>query len=78
MIYQPRHVHPRYFVLITMSTIGYGDLTPKNQLGYAIVILIIIAVVSVFPWMISGIIDALAQAKGLNWHIYFALSWIQM
>ncbi|GJJ69862.1 hypothetical protein EMPS_02211 [Entomortierella parvispora] len=52
-----------YFVLITMSTIGYGDLTPKNQLGYAIVILIIIAVVSVFPWMISGIMDALAQAK---------------
>lgn len=54
----------RYFVLITMSTIGYGDVTPKNQLGYAIVILIITAVVSVFPWMISGIVDALAQAKG--------------
>ncbi|KAF9113087.1 hypothetical protein BGX27_002243 [Mortierella sp. AM989] len=52
-----------YFVLITMSTIGYGDVTPKNQLGHVIVILIIIAVVTVFPWMISGIIDALAQAK---------------
>ncbi|KAF8975653.1 hypothetical protein BGZ46_008945 [Entomortierella lignicola] len=52
-----------YFVLITMSTIGYGDVTPKNQLGYAIVILVIIAVVTVFPWMISGIMDALAQAK---------------
>ncbi|KAF9931955.1 hypothetical protein FBU30_009250 [Linnemannia zychae] len=52
-----------YFVLITMSTIGYGDLTPKNQVGYAIVILLIIAVISVFPFMISGIIDALAQAK---------------
>ncbi|KAF8939014.1 hypothetical protein BGZ58_010935 [Dissophora ornata] len=52
-----------YFVLITMSTIGYGDVTPKNQLGYAIVVLIIIAVVSVFPFMISGIMDALAQAK---------------
>ncbi|KAG0057675.1 potassium channel, sub T, member 1 [Gryganskiella cystojenkinii] len=52
-----------YFVLITMSTIGYGDVTPKNQIGYAIVILIIIAVVSVFPFMISGIMDALAQAK---------------
>jgi hypothetical protein len=47
-----------------MSTIGYGDLTPKNQLGYAIVILLILAVISVFPFMISGIIDALAQAKG--------------
>ncbi|KAF9184850.1 potassium channel, sub T, member 2 [Haplosporangium sp. Z 767] len=52
-----------YFVLITMSTIGYGDLTPKNQLGYAIVVLIIITVITVFPWMISGIQDALAQAK---------------
>ncbi|KAF9140157.1 hypothetical protein BGX30_006964 [Mortierella sp. GBA39] len=52
-----------YFVLITMSTIGYGDLTPKNQVGYAIVILLIMAVVSVFPFMISGIMDALAQAK---------------
>lgn len=47
-----------------MSTIGYGDLTPKNQVGYAIVILLIMAVVSVFPFMISGIMDALAQAKG--------------
>ncbi|KAG0019871.1 hypothetical protein BGZ80_005158 [Entomortierella chlamydospora] len=52
-----------YFVLITMSTIGYGDVTPKNQLGYAVVILIIVTVVTVFPWMISGIMDALAQAK---------------
>ncbi|KAF9907945.1 potassium channel, sub T, member 2 [Linnemannia zychae] len=52
-----------YFVLITMSTVGYGDVTPKNQAGYAIVILLIMAVVSVFPFMISGIMDALAQAK---------------
>ncbi|KAG0215976.1 potassium channel, sub T, member 1 [Mortierella sp. NVP41] len=52
-----------YFVLITMSTVGYGDLTPKNQVGYAIVVLLIMAVVSVFPFMISGIMDALAQAK---------------
>ncbi|KAG0200160.1 hypothetical protein BGX28_006691 [Mortierella sp. GBA30] len=52
-----------YFVLITMSTVGYGDVTPKNQLGYAIVILFIFAVLSVLPWMISGIQDALAQAK---------------
>jgi len=47
-----------------MSTIGYGDLTPKNQVGYAIIILLIMAVISVFPFMISGIMDALAQAKG--------------
>ncbi|KAG0263251.1 potassium channel, sub T, member 1 [Mortierella polycephala] len=52
-----------YFVLITMSTIGYGDLTPKNQLGYAVVVVIIITVITVFPWMISGIQDAVAQAK---------------
>ncbi|KAF9965716.1 hypothetical protein BGZ70_004266 [Mortierella alpina] len=52
-----------YFVLITMSTVGYGDVTPRNQFGYAIVILFIFAVLSVLPWMISGIQDALAQAK---------------
>lgn len=54
----------RYFTLITASTVGYGDITPKNQLGYAVVVLIIVAVLTVFPWMISGIMDALAQAKG--------------
>ncbi|KAG0244238.1 hypothetical protein BGX31_009518 [Mortierella sp. GBA43] len=52
-----------YFVLITMSTIGYGDVTPKSQLGYAIVVLVITAVITVVPWMISGITDALAQAQ---------------
>ncbi|KAF9304171.1 potassium channel, sub T, member 2 [Mortierella antarctica] len=52
-----------YFTLITASTVGYGDITPKNQLGYAVVVLIIVAVLTVFPWMISGIMDALAQAK---------------
>lgn len=54
-----------------MSTIGYGDLTPKNQVGYAIVILLIMAVVSVFPFMISGIMDALAQAKGKLFFFFF-------
>lgn len=47
-----------YFVLITISTIGYGDITPRTKraklLTIAIILVIMVAVLKVFKEMINA------------------------
>lgn len=47
-----------YFVLITFSTIGYGDITPRSKraklLTIAIILVIMVSVLKAFTGMISA------------------------
>ncbi|TMW66393.1 hypothetical protein Poli38472_004158 [Pythium oligandrum] len=38
-----------YFILVTISTIGYGDISPQTSLGQVFVMLLIIAVFTIVP-----------------------------
>ncbi|KAE9046894.1 hypothetical protein PR002_g1384 [Phytophthora rubi] len=38
-----------YFVLVTVSTIGYGDITPRTSLGHVFVIVMIIGIFTIVP-----------------------------
>lgn len=38
-----------YFVVVTLATVGYGDITPKSEFGRIIVILLIIVVIVLIP-----------------------------
>ncbi|KAF4323275.1 hypothetical protein BBO99_00001551 [Phytophthora kernoviae] len=38
-----------YFVLVTVSTIGYGDITPRTELGHVFVIVVIIGIFTIVP-----------------------------
>merc|ERR1719217_1280824 len=55
-----------YFSIITLSTIGYGDVTPSSKGGKVIVVLIPLAIISLTNF-IGKMADMKAQKKmGLN------------
>ncbi|ETN18351.1 hypothetical protein PPTG_21546 [Phytophthora nicotianae INRA-310] len=49
-----------YFVLVTVSTIGYGDITPRTLLGHMFVIVAIIAIFTIVPAEVNKL-NALAK-----------------
>ncbi|KAG2868194.1 hypothetical protein PC118_g6188 [Phytophthora cactorum] len=49
-----------YFVLVTVSTIGYGDVTPRTLLGHVFVIVAIIAIFTIVPAEVNKL-NALAK-----------------
>ncbi|EQC41502.1 hypothetical protein SDRG_01469 [Saprolegnia diclina VS20] len=48
-----------YFVVITIATLGYGDIAPKSTYGRIIVIILIIASTVLLPLQISTLSDVL-------------------
>ena len=38
-----------YFTIVTMTTVGYGDISPKSDEGRAIVVFTIVIILSVLP-----------------------------
>ncbi|KAI8817733.1 uncharacterized protein EV422DRAFT_213864 [Fimicolochytrium jonesii] len=48
-----------YFIVITASTVGYGDVSPKSIPGQFVVIVFIILAISILPGLISQTIETL-------------------
>ncbi|KAI8837435.1 hypothetical protein BJ741DRAFT_603461 [Chytriomyces cf. hyalinus JEL632] len=59
-----------YFVVVTLSTVGYGDVTAKSKEGQMVVILLIITALAVLPPLISSLVDTIAQQQGGNGGTY--------
>ncbi|KAF9088098.1 hypothetical protein BGX23_007652 [Mortierella sp. AD031] len=52
-----------YFILITASTVGYGDITPKSLEARIVVMLFIIVALSIVPGLIAGTIETLQSSR---------------
>lgn len=52
-----------YFILITASTVGYGDITPKSLEARIVVMVFIIVALSVVPGLIAGTIETLKSSR---------------
>lgn len=71
LIYQVEHpVNPQnfgtfldafYFSVVTMTTVGFGDLTPISELGRLLTVLMILTGVALIPWQVGDLIKRLVK-----------------
>ncbi|KAJ3102136.1 hypothetical protein HDU97_000778 [Phlyctochytrium planicorne] len=52
-----------YFIIVTLSTVGYGDITAKTTPGQVVVVLLIFAALALVPPMLSTLIETLSLQK---------------
>jgi hypothetical protein len=54
-----------YFIVITMSTVGYGEITPKTAPGKLVIVLLIFAGLALLPGLVSDLQETLKmQSSG--------------
>jgi len=53
-----------YFVVVTMTTVGYGDVTPLSQAGRVMTLLMIFTGVLFIPWQLSELIGQVVKTSG--------------
>lgn len=71
LIYQVEHpVNPKnfatfldafYFSIVTMTTVGFGDVTPISELGRLLTVLMILTGIALIPWQVGDLIKRLVK-----------------
>lgn len=71
LIYQVEHpanskvfgtfVDAMYFSIVTMTTVGFGDVTPVSQIGRLLTILMILTGIALIPWQIGDLIKRIIK-----------------
>ncbi len=71
LIYQVEHpVNPKvfgtffdafYFSVVTMTTVGFGDVTPISELGRLLTVLMILTGIALIPWQVGDLIKRLVK-----------------
>jgi len=51
-----------YFAVVTMTTVGFGDMTPASSAGRLLTILMILTGVALIPWQIGQLIEQLVKS----------------
>lgn len=52
-----------YFSVATMTTVGYGDITPISQMGRLLAVLMILTGIALIPWQIGDLIKQLIKTS---------------
>ncbi|KAK4514602.1 uncharacterized protein ATC70_002201 [Mucor velutinosus] len=58
-----------YVVMVTLSTVGYGDITPNTQASRIVMMLLIIIALSVLPGLVTDVSDTLRKRKEGEGHV---------
>lgn len=71
LIYQVEHpVNPQvfttfvdaiYFSIVTMTTVGFGDVTPVSQIGRLLTVLMILTGIALIPWQVGDLIKRIIK-----------------
>ena len=72
LIYQVEHkINPEkfgtfldavYFSVVTMTTVGFGDVVPISQAGRSLTLLMILTGIAMIPWQVGDLIKHLVKA----------------
>jgi voltage-gated potassium channel len=75
LIYQVEHpVNPEgfdtffdgfYFSIVTMTTVGFGDVTPVSKIGRLLTVLMILTGIALIPWQVGDLIKRLVKSTNL-------------
>ena len=67
-----------YFAVVTVTTVGYGDITPTSTYGRVVTVLVILGGIVLLPWQIKNLIQSWiadtnlygqpCKGCGLGWH----------
>ena len=52
-----------YFAIVTMTTVGFGDMTPITSLGRLLTVLMILTGVALIPWQIGRLIERMVKSR---------------
>ncbi|WP_416666470.1 ion transporter [Egbenema bharatensis] len=52
-----------YFAVVTMTTVGYGDMTPVSELGRLLTVSMIMTGVTLIPWQIGELVKQLLKTS---------------
>lgn len=55
-----------YFCVVTMTTVGFGDIVPASQMGRLLTLLMIFAGIALIPWQVGDLITHLIQTANKN------------
>ncbi len=47
-----------YFAVVTLTTVGFGDITPKSDYGRLVTLLVILSGIVLLPWQIKNLVEA--------------------
>jgi voltage-gated potassium channel len=52
-----------YFSVATMTTVGFGDITPSSQVGRFLTVLMILTGIALIPWQVGDLIKQLVKTS---------------
>ncbi len=51
-----------YFAIVTLSTVGYGDITPLSPLGRIVTVIMILTGVALIPWQLGKLLKVVVSS----------------
>lgn len=52
-----------YFIVVTITTVGYGDISPQSDPGKIVIVLLILFSLAYVPGLVSSVVDTISDAR---------------